>query len=511
MVLLKNDGVLPLQQDIKKIAVIGPLADSLSALLGNYNGMPSSYTTVIDGTRQSFPGATVTYAPGTTFLRTPYPVPRVAFTTDAGRPGLTAAYFRSKDLTGQPAVTRIDPQISFGFGVDHIPQWAELDGYTARWTGMLSSPETGNYKLQLVGGGGARLWIDNQLRIDDWKENANPPTPTRNFSLYLEKGKQHRFKLEYLRFGQAKEQEFPRRLSSGVQLTWIREGGNSLDDAMAIARQADVVVAVVGITADLENEENNSPDLPEGFKGGDRTTLDLPRPEEDLMEAAKTLGKPLIVVLMSGSALSVNWAEKNANAILQAWYPGEEGGAAVGQTLAGVNNPAGRLPFTVYRGVEDLPPFTDYSMSNRTYRYFKGPVLYPFGFGLSYSRFRYVNLRFSSPSIQAGDSLGVSVEVQNVSSIPGDEVAELYETFPGAAGAPVRALRGFQRVSLLPGEKASVHFNLDPRDLSWVDPEGNRLVSAGDFGIFVGSAQPAKDVTGASGRFSIRGTQKLSH
>jgi beta-glucosidase len=511
MVLLKNDGILPLKQSVRKIAVIGPLGDSLSALLGNYNGMPSSYTTVLDGIRQSFPTAAVTYAPGTTFLRTPYPVPRTAFTTAAGTPGLTALYFRSKDLTGEPATARVDPQISFGFGVDHIPQWAEFEGYSARWTGYLTSPETGSYKLQLVGGGGARLWIDGKLLIDDWKENETPPSPSRIVSLSLEKGKRHSFRLEYLRFGQVREQEFPRRLTSGVQLTWIREGGNSINEAMAGIRQADVVVAVVGITADLESEENGSQDLPEGFKGGDRTSLDLPKPEEDLIEAAKTAGKPMIVVLMSGSGLSVNWANTNADAILQAWYPGEEGGAAVGQTLAGVNNPAGRLPITVYRSAEDLPPFTDYSMSNRTYRYFNGPVLYPFGFGLSYAHFRYYNLVFSSPTIDAGDSLGVSVEVQNTSSISGDEVAELYETFPGATGAPIRALRGFQRVSLLSGEKKSIRFDLDPRDLSWVDSDGNRLISAGKLGIYIGGTQPEKDVAGVSGIVAIRGMKKLSH
>jgi beta-glucosidase len=509
MVLLKNDGILPLKSSIHKIAVIGPLGDSLSALLGNYNGMPSRYTTVIDGIRQSFPGVLVSYVPGTSFLRTPFPVPSTAFSTESGQPGLTAEYFKSRDLSGDPAVVRIDSQVSFGFGVDHIPQWAELDGYTARWVGRIASPEPGTYKLQLIGGGGARVWIDDRLVIDDWKENQNPPASNRTLSLSFEKGKQHRIKLEYLRFEQEKVQEFPRRLTSGIQLVWIREGGEALKDAMAIVDQADAVVGVVGITADLESEENGATDLPEGFKGGDRTNLDLPKPEEDLLEAVKTAHKPLVVVLMSGSALSANWVNENADAVLQAWYPGEEGGLAVGETLAGINNPAGRLPVTFYRSVSDLPAFTDYSMAHRTYRYFRGPVLYPFGFGLSYSRFSYANLTLSPKAIQAGGSLAIGVDVENISSLQGDEVVELYQSYPGRAEAPIRVLRGFQRISLAPGETRHVQFELDSRDLSWVDSDGDRIVSDGTFEIFVGGAQPGENTSGLSGTFSIQGTMKL--
>jgi beta-glucosidase len=292
---------------------------------------------------------------------------------------------------------------------------------------------------------------------------------------------------------------------------WTREGGESLKDAMAIVEQADAVVGVVGITADLESEENGSPDLPEGFKGGDRTSLDLPKPEEDLLEAVKAAHKPLVVVLMSGSALSANWVGENADAVLQAWYPGEEGGRAVAQTLAGTNNPGGRLPVTFYRGVSDLPAFTDYSMANRTYRYFRGPVLYPFGFGLSYSRFRYGNLTFSPNIIHAGDSLVVGADVENISSRPGDEVVELYQSYPGHAEAPIRALRGFQRISLAPGERKHVEFKLDSRDLSWVDTEGNRFVSDGKFEIFLGGAQPGNSTSGVSGTFSVQGTMQLPH
>ena len=196
-----------------------------------------------------------------------------------------------------------------------------------------------------------------------------------------------------------------------------------------------------------------------GFKGGDRTSLDLPKEEEDILEAVKASGKPLVVVLMNGSALSVNWASENANAILDAWYAGEEGGTAVAQTLAGVNNPAGRLPLTFYKGVEQLPPFEDYSMKNRTYRYFEGQPLYPFGYGLSYSKFDYSNLKLSAATVNAGDSLTVDADVKNTSDRDGDEVVELYLSFPKSMGAPIHALRGVSRIHIARGETQHVHLH----------------------------------------------------
>src|SRR6185295_7663787 len=233
----------------------------------------------------------------------------------------------------------------------------------------------------------------------------------------LEKGHRYELKVEYLQ-GRAR----------GIKLVWTKLSPDPLAEAVAAAKQADVVIAVVGITSNLEGEEMEVA-VP-GFKGGDRTSLDLPKDEEDLLKAVKASGKPLVVVLMNGSALSVNWVSENANAILDAWYAGEEGGTAIAQTLAGVNNPAGRLPVTFYKGVEQLPAFENYAMVGRTYRYFEGQPLYPFGFGLSYSKFEYSNLKLSAPTINAGDSLSVEVDVKNVGARDGDEVTQLYLNFP---------------------------------------------------------------------------------
>jgi beta-glucosidase len=269
----------------------------------------------------------------------------------------------------------------------------------------------------------------------------------------------------------------------------------------------DVVVAVVGITSQLEGEEMKV-NVP-GFKGGDRTSLDLPKDEEDLLKALSSTGKPLVVVLMNGSALAVNWADQHANAILDAWYSGEEGGTAIAQTLAGTNNPAGRLPVTFYKSVDQLPPFEDYAMKNRTYRYFEGQPLYPFGYGLSYSKFAYENLKLSVPQLKADDALAVDVDVHNTSSRGGDEVVELYLEFPKVAGAPLRALRGFSRVHVAAGGTEHVSFNLQPRDLSLVNEAGDRLVAAGDYTVSVGGGQPGPSTAGASIRFTIKGEQKL--
>jgi len=246
-----------------------------------------------------------------------------------------------------------------------------------------------------------------------------------------------------------------------------------------------------------------------GFKGGDRTSLDLPKEEEDLLEALKQTGKPLIVVLMNGSALAVNWANQNANAILDAWYSGEEGGTAIAQTLAGTNNPAGRLPVTFYTGIDQLPPFEDYAMKNRTYRYFTGQPLYPFGYGLSYSKFEYSNAKLSAAQINAGDSLTVEADIKNASQRDGDEVVELYLSFPKSTDAPIRALRAFTRVHVNAGETQHVHLVLNPRDLSLVNPAGDRLVAAGAYHVSVGGGQSGTSASQTELEFSVNGEQKL--
>ena len=495
MVLLKNNGALPLSAGIRKIAVVGPLADSGRVLLGNYNGTPSRSTTALDGIRRQFASAKVVFEAGTAFLRPLQPVPTAVLRTEAGQPGLQAETFAGPDLAGKPLETRIDAQVSFGLTPGTWPSRANppKPEPPTRWTGWLTPEASGPCTLG-VQGMGNRLYLDGKLVVDTTAPGF--PQKPQTTEIVVEKGHRYSIKVEAL----------PRFFAS-AHLVWLPPDPTVLDRAVAAARDADVVVAVVGITSDLEGEESGV-DQP-GFKGGDRTSLDLPKSEQDLLEAVKATGKPLIVVLMSGSPLAVNWASQNADAILQAWYPGEEGGTAIAETLAGVNNPAGRLPLTFYKGVEQLPEFTNYSMADRTYRYFSGEPLYPFGFGLSYSSFAYSGLRVSRPTIAAGDPLEIEVFVKNTGGRDGDEVVQAYLGLPKVAGAPRIALRGFSRVPLRAGESRKVRFTLTDRDQSYVDEAGTRVVSAGEYRISVGGGQPGPGIASVDATFAITGGREL--
>jgi beta-glucosidase len=494
IVLLKNDGVLPLNPDVRKIAVFGPLAESVSVLHGNYSGTASRATTALDGIGKQFAAAQVTFFPGMNFLRQPTVIPTAVLSTEDGQAGLKGEYFSGENFAGTPQVVRVDKTVdvqSLHPDSSALTPPSGMKDFSVRWTGFLTPAESGSYEIGVVGSMN-QLWFDGQLIVDDLA--VHDPAPTTK-TLPLEKGHRYALKLQYLRGG------------AGTKIVWMNRISDPIGEAVAAARQADVVVAVVGITSKLEGEEMQV-DVP-GFKGGDRTSLDLPKEEEDLLEALKGTGKPLVVVLMNGSALSVNWADEHADAILDAWYSGEEGGTAIAQTLAGANNPAGRLPVTFYKSVEQLPVFDDYSMKNRTYRYFEGQPLYAFGYGLSYSKFEYSNLKLSTTNLKAGDSLSVDADVRNVSQREGDEVVELYLIFPKSPVAPIHALRGFARMHLVAGETKHVHFTLDARDLSEVNEPGDRIVAEGAYRISVGGSQPGIAAPVAEAEFSIAGIQKL--
>ncbi len=499
MVLLKNDGVLPLRTSGIKIAVVGPLADQTKVLLGNYSGTPSHTVTVLEGLRAEFPAATINYVPGTQYLsHDAAPVPAGVLTTD-GKPGVKASYSKL-DMTNMnspvipaPLVVRVEPSID---GAAPLPaEVAGIKPLVIRWEATLTPRETGDYNLGLRVNGFFRLRLDGKNVTSAWDANEREAKLGR---VHLTAGKPVQLSVDY----------FPgARFSPAAHLVWSKVDLAPDPAAVAAARDADVVVAVVGITSELESEEIqiNEP----GFFGGDRTSLDLPTPEQALLEAVAAVGKPLVVVLTNGSALGVNWAKAHANAILEAWYPGEEGGAAVAETLSGKNNPAGRLPVTFYKDVTQLPPFEDYAMKGRTYRYFEGKPLYPFGYGLSYTTFTYSGLTVPASPITAGSSLIAEVTVTNSGSRAGDEIAQLYLKFPNVPGAPLRALRGFQRVHLEPGASAKLHFELQPRDLSMVTEAGEPIVAEGEYTISVGGGQPNTGVQVLSQTFKVNGKLKL--
>jgi beta-glucosidase len=497
MVLLKNDGVLPIRSAGIRIAVVGPLADQTKVLLGNYNGVPSHTVSVLEGLRAEFPLATINYVPGTQFLNNEAsPVPAGLLTTD-GHPGVRVSYAMLDELsiTEQKAkttllVSRIEP----GIDLSATPLPLEAAGaraLTVRWDATLTPQETGDYNLGVAADGLFRLSLDGKEVTSAWNTNG---VETKLGRVHLEAGKPYPVLVEY---GQGEKPQ------AVARLVWSKIDLNPGPEAVAAASNADVVVAVVGITSELEGEEMNV-NVP-GFMGGDRTSLDLPKPEEQLLEAVASTGKPLVVVLMNGSALGVNWAQAHANAILEAWYPGEEGGAAVAETLSGRNNPAGRLPVTFYKDVSQLPPFDNYAMKGRTYRYFEGTPLYPFGYGLSYTTFTYSGVAVPTSAVTLGSPVVAEVTVTNTGSRAGDEVAQLYLEFPNVPGAPLRALRAFQRVHLEAGAAQRVRFELQPRDMSMVTEDGVPIVAEGEYRVWVGGGQPHTGVQTLTQSFKVQG------
>ena len=500
MVLLKNDGVLPLKASGIKIAVVGPLAGQTKVLLGNYNGQPTHTVSILEGLRGEFAGATIKYVPGTQFLgHDAEPVPASALAV-GGKPGIQASYSKldmanlNHPATTKPVAQRLESTLDAA--TNSLPaEAASVHPLSIRWEGSLTAQQTGDYNLGLMANGFFRMQLDGKNVTSAYGGSASEAKLGR---VHLEAGKPAALHVEY----SPSENEAP-----AAKLVWSKVDLKPQPAAIEAAKDADVVVAVVGITSELEGEEMQVSE--EGFKGGDRTSLDLPRPEQELLEAVAATGKPLVVVLTNGSALGVNWAQAHANAILDAWYPGEEGGAAVAETLSGRNNPAGRLPVTFYKDVSQLPPFEDYAMKGRTYRYFDGTPLYPFGYGLSYTTFSYSGLVLPSAAVTAGEPLSAEVTVTNTGKLAGDEVAQLYLSFPDAKGAPLRALRAFDRVHLDPGASQKVRFELKPRDLSMVSEAGEPIIAEGQYAVSVGGGQPNTAAQTVAGTFQVKGTVTL--
>jgi beta-glucosidase len=481
MVLLKNDGILPLKTSGIRIAVIGPLADQTRPLLGNYNGYPTHTVSVLEGLKAEFPNATINYVPGTQFLsKQADPIPAELLSED-GKPGLLATYTRLSIDWGNPdkkpdvLVSRTEADVNVSEA--SLPkEVAGIKPLGIRWETNLTPRETGDFYLGMQGDGLFHLSVDGNVIATTWDTSG---IETKLSAVHLEAGKPVKLVAEY---------GFTEKHQPSVRLVWSKVDSRPNPEALVAAKNADVVVAVVGITSELEGEEMKVTEP--GFKGGDRTSLNLPNPEEDLIESVATTHKPMVVVLINGSALSVNWAKAHANAILDAFYPGEEGGAAVAETLSGRNNPAGRLPVTFYKDVNQLPAFENYAMKGRTYRYFEGTPLYPFGYGLSYTTFAYSDLAVPVKAVAAGSTVPVDVTVTNTGQRAGDEIAQLYLEFPNVPGAPLRALRAFQRVHLEAGASQKLHFELQPRDLSMVTDAGVPIIAQGEYQLSVGGGQP---------------------
>ena len=510
MVLLKNDGALPLGANVKTIAVIGPNAASLAALEGNYNGTPIDPETPLAAfktlaAQKRFRILDVQGAPYVEQLSLPVP-PNVFHTAD-GAEGLTETAFPNPKFSG-PGITSTSDNIDSNWdGASPYPNRIPRKAFSVRWTGTLTPPAAGDITFQVKLADcypcnnieSYSVWVDGKQVSSGISHDKNAHDNPAEFQIHFADTKPHEFRMEY-------SHQSP-LFGAGVSFNWQPPADALRQQAVDAATQADAVVAFVGISPRLEGEE--MPIHIPGFSGGDRTSIDLPDVQVKMLQAVAATGKPLIVVLMNGSALAVNWSAQHANAILEAWYPGARGGQAIVDTLLGKNNPAGRLPITFYRSTNDLPPFTDYSMADRTYRYFHGATLYGFGYGLCYSQFKFDKLHVSTEKLKAGDPLTVSVDVTNTSKVDGDEVAELYLTYPKTKTSPIHALAGFSRVHVVAGATIPVQIKVYPRQWSQVLDNGNRVILPGSYTLFVGGSQPGADANGVSTTVKVAGKKIL--
>ena len=534
IVLLKNEShALPLKKSIKTLAVIGPNADDAEVLLGNYNGEPTAPITPLEGIRRKVGAATrVVYARGSDIapnMPTFQVVPSSALSTAnaGGQNGLFAEYYNTSNFDGKahrpreltypnsgkmvgeiprdpkPLFTRIDPQVDFHWWDGAPRPDMHDDDFGVRWNGYLTAPVTGTYQLGGIGMNAFELYLDGKPLV---QFNNIHERSYRYEAVELQAGKRYPIRLDFHEFVN----------DADIQLVWSPPHTGPGDDIASVLSEADAVVVVLGLSPRLEGEEMKVP--VEGFQGGDRLDLGIPRVQEQLLERVEStasVGTPVVLVLLNGSAVSVNWAREHVPAIVELWYPGQAGGTALADVLFGDYNPAGRLPVTFYTGANQLPPFTDYSMKGRTYRFFQGEPLYPFGYGLSYTSFAYS--KFTLPKeAKAGEPVRISVQVANTGMMAGEEVVQLYsKAVDGPSGSPLRSLVGFQRISLRAGERKTVRLEISPRAFATIGADGRAIAKESIFEVTAGGKQPgfrgpldARTTGVVSGRIQIYGTPK---
>lgn len=500
----KNDKtdkkpLLPLAKNLRSIAVIGPTADEVMSLLGNYYGTPAQPVTILQGIRNAVSADTqVNYARGVDLVEgreEPRAAPLIdpqylRPTANSTEQGLLGEYFRGVNFDGQPVLSRVDPRIAFrwdrGAPTDNLVARGELqedkalagDYYSIRWTGKLLPPVTGEYEINVGANDGFRLFVDNKKIIDSWQLAERLSAYSAKIALQADKVVD--IKLEY--FEDIRDAE--------VRLAWRLPGANSpYEEALDEAKKSDVIVFVGGLTGDVEGEEMkvNFP----GFMGGDRTDLRLPKPQRELLQDLVATGKPVVLVLTGGASLAVDWAAQHVPAILMAWYPGQRGGTAVADVLFGDVSPSGRLPVTFYRADAKLPGFEDYSMQGRTYRYYEEKPLYPFGYGLSYSEFSYGDLTLDRKALKAGGELKLNLQIRNSGSITATEIVQLYvRPIQRDKFGSLKNLRGFRSVELKPGEIKTLQFTLAADvDFTYYDESKKSYsIKPGEYEIQVGAS-----------------------
>jgi beta-glucosidase len=481
IVLLKNEhNTLPLSKKIKTIAVLGPNADNPIAVLGNYNGTPSKVVSLLQGLKDKLgDDVKIIYEKAVNFTNDTLLVHKdiSSLYQFNGKPGVQAEYFSNEKLEGNPVLTQIENEINHYWQEGTTPfPGVPSTHFSARYTTNITATKDEVINLESEANDGYRVVINDSLVVDVWERNR---WGAKQFNLPVKKGLTYKIEMSF-------------RQGGGDASVKLRAGNYVKTDAAALAnrlKDVDAIIFAGGISPQLEGEEMpvNAP----GFNGGDRTSIMLPAAQTELMKALKATGKPLVFVMMTGSAIAIPWEDENIPAIVNAWYGGQSAGTAIADVLFGDYNPAGRLPVTFYKGDSDLPGFSDYSMKGRTYRYFNGEALYPFGYGLSYTSFKYDALKVPL-SVVKGKNIAVTVTITNTGKMYGEEVVQLYVSNQNKTiHAPIKALKGFQRIALKAGESKTVRFNLTASDLSLVNEEGRLYQPKGGLIISVGGGQPA--------------------
>lgn len=505
IVLLKNENnTLPLKKDIGTVAVVGPNADQWLMLLGNYNGVPSDPVTPLRGIKEKLPSSKVLFAQGCELsdgMPMFYTIPSNALYTPDNQPGIMAEYFTDTSLKSKPLFTAVDKLIDTNWKDQAPRDDMDDDNFAVRWTGLLQPDQSGVYQLGFISTCKTRLYLEDSIvakTVYHFRDEYGDPRLRKSVPIKLEAGKKYKIRLEAVEtFADAQ-----------VQLVWAAPKSNLHQEAIDVAKQADVVVMCMGLTPRMEGEEMDI--QIDGFRGGDRTKLGLPAVQEQLIKDIQALGKPVVLVLLNGSALAVNWENANIPAIVEAWYPGQAAGQAIADVLFGDYNPAGRLPVTFYKSESDLPAFTDYNVTKQTYRYFKGDALYPFGYGLSYTTFQYSNVTLDT-FYRAPKDIKFSVDVKNTGTMAGDEVVQVYVSLrdlmkSAVVNTPIRSLRAFKRIHLAAGETKTVDFTLTPDAFSSIDKDGKKSILIGQHEIAIGGSQPDMKVQSNSNviRHTIR-------
>jgi beta-glucosidase len=480
IVLLKNiNNTLPLAKNAKKIVVLGPNADNVIAQLGNYNGTPSKLTTILQGIKDKVGTTTqVVYEKAINFTNNNI----LAYTDISsacsieGKAGFKATYFNNKDLGGEPVAIVFEQRLDHNWQEgENVIENLRANHFSARYVTDFKPADNGAITFELEADDGVRFTINDKTVFDSWTRKQRNIA---SYTLTTQKDSVYHIVLEYWQ-------------GEGKATLKLNTGQVVVTDFNALAKKisdADAFIVAGGISPQLEGEEMKVSDP--GFNGGDRTTIMLPAVQTELMKALQATGKPVVFVMMTGSAIATPWESENIPAIVNAWYGGQAAGTALADVLFGDYNPSGRLPVTFYKSDSDLASFEDYSMKNRTYRYFTGKPLYGFGYGLSYTTFRYEKLEMPS-MIATGKPVAISVRVTNAGKMAGDEVVQLYVVNQNKKfTTPLKSLKGFQRISLKPSQSKVVTFNLTADDLTYVDASGKRLPLTGNIQICVGGSQP---------------------